>query len=121
MRQTATRKQLLDILKKTPGPISAEEILQRIPVNKTTIYRQLSSLHAAGLISDIRFADRKVRYELTRDHHHHLVCTNCNSVSDVVLPENLDTLASQSTSARNFLITSHYLEFFGLCHNCQSA
>lgn len=121
MRQTTAHKQILKLLQQHPGPVSVEELLKHIPVNKTTIYRQLDALRLAGLVSDVRFTDRKIRYELTsRGHHHHLVCTTCNSVSDVTLTEDLEGLASQTAAKKRFLITSHYLEFFGLCQNCQS-
>ncbi|OGD10011.1 hypothetical protein A2397_01045 [Candidatus Amesbacteria bacterium RIFOXYB1_FULL_44_23] len=119
-RLTQTRSQLLKLLKNTPLPVSAEDLLQKVPVNKTTIYRQLTSMVAQGLIKPVLFTDRTLRYESAdRDHHHHLICTNCKKIIDISFPENIEQTAQTSASAQKFKINTHHLEFFGLCQNCQ--
>jgi Fe2+ or Zn2+ uptake regulation protein len=121
MRMTQTRKKILNLLENSSHPLTADQLLSQINVNKTTIYRQLESLTKSGLLQAVNFGGRKIRYELTSlGHHHHLVCNHCESVTDIVLSEDLNKLASASPTAKNFRITSHYLEFFGLCNRCQS-
>lgn len=120
-RLTATRSQLLRILESSKSPISAEEILTRLSVNKTTVYRQLDSLVKQGIASPVTFTDRTTRYESAKlGHHHHLVCTKCQKVTDVCIPENIDQQVEPIAAAKKFRITFHQLEFFGLCADCQS-
>jgi Fur family ferric uptake transcriptional regulator len=121
MRQTKTHKQILSLLSKSPTPLSVADLLSHLTVNKTTIYRQLESLVKSKLVQEVRFSDRKIRYELTSlPHHHHLICTVCDSVQDILFSENIESLAQLSASDKQFSITNHYLEFFGLCAKCQS-
>lgn len=119
MRQTTFHKHILTLLNSSQAPLSVSEILEKVPANKTTIYRQLNSLIQHRLVQATRFTDRKVRYEpANRTHHHHLVCTKCDQVSDISLPLELVPSAQQVASRNRFLIQDHYLEFFGLCQNC---
>jgi Fur family transcriptional regulator, ferric uptake regulator len=119
MRQTKTRKKLLALLTSARRPISVADLLSHLSVNKTTVYRQLDSLVKAGQVTEVRFSDRKVRYELASlPHHHHLVCTACDSVRDIDLPDDIESIASKFPNRDGFVIQNHYLEFFGLCAKC---
>lgn len=121
MRQTSAHKQIITLLSQSLSPLSASDLLSHITANKTTIYRQLSTLVKNGLVQEIHFSDRKIRYELkNRPHHHHLVCTTCDFVSDISLPHQLEDQVQTLASKTNFKIANHYLEFFGQCTNCQT-
>lgn len=108
-----TRSKIIDILNKSNAPISALDLLTKIKVNKTTIYRELFFLLGSGLINEVDFGDKKKRYELKdQKHHHHLVCLNCKTVVDVNIKESFNT-------PKDFKVIRHNLEFFGLCSSCQ--
>jgi Fur family transcriptional regulator, ferric uptake regulator len=111
------KNKLLNLLEKSHDPISVPDILSKISANKTTIYRELQEFLSDGLISEVDFGDGKKRYELTRDHHHHLVCKDCGKVEDIKIDEKkiLENINNQS----NFLIEKHSMEFFGKCLKCQ--
>jgi Fe2+ or Zn2+ uptake regulation protein len=119
-RLTVARSNLLKILESSPSPISADEILKLLPVNKTTVYRQLQSLINQELVIPVNFSDRTIRYESAKTgHHHHLICTKCHWISDVTIPENVENYIKPIATARKFSIKSHQLEFFGLCQGCK--
>lgn len=121
MRQTQIHRQILELLSRSPSPLSAADLLEQVSANKTTVYRQLSSLVRRGQVQEVRFSDRRVRYEpASRAHHHHLICTGCDTVTDIHFPEDVQSLAQNSASASHFRILNHYLEFFGLCAKCQA-
>ena len=88
-------------------------------VNKTTVYRQLDSLIRKGQIQELDFGEGKKRYELLKDHHHHLICTGCNKVQCVEIEENFKEQEAEIGRKTDFRITGHMLEFFGLCSSCQ--
>lgn len=100
--------QIMDYLKKTG-----------LRVNKTTIYRQLDFLVEQGLIQELDFGEGKKRYELKKEHHHHLICTGCHKVQCIEIKENFKGQEDEIDKKENFKITSHMLEFFGICNNCQ--
>ncbi len=113
IRSTKARSKILDIFSKSSVPIDALELLKKVKVNKTTIYRELDFLLKNGFLNEVNFADGKKRYETKNsDHHHHLVCLNCEKVSDVEVEENF-------VIPKNFKLIKHNLEFFGYCFNCK--
>jgi Fe2+ or Zn2+ uptake regulation protein len=123
---TKNRTAILEFLSNQKKPISAEEILDHVnsehqSVNKTTIYRELFFLLEKGFIKEVEFGDGKKRYEmsLNRPHHHHIFCVNCKRVEDIPLDQEFEAKEKKIETATNYKLTSHMLEFFGLCVNCK--
>jgi Fe2+ or Zn2+ uptake regulation protein len=120
-RLTQPLKQILSIL--TPYPQSASQIFlqlekQGIAINKSTLYRTLTRLHNLQLIQITHLQSQASYYELTpKHHHHHIYCTDCGVIQDISLSER--RLINAVTSHTKFSITSHKLEFFGTCPQCQ--
>ncbi len=123
-RVTKTRAALLDILEQRSSPMSAEDLLaqmhkRRLFPNKTTIYRELAFLVAQGLILEVDLGERKKRYEsIQAGHHHHLICINCHSITEIDLGEHLTTQEEKIRKQNDFWVQRHALEFFGLCAAC---
>lgn len=90
-----------------------------IRLNKTTVYRELQFLNTAGIVRAVDLGDGKKRWEIAKDHHHHLVCTNCQSVAHVNLREDWIVEARKIAMANQFTLFDHQLELFGTCSNCQ--
>ncbi len=87
--------------------------------NKTTLYREMSTLIADNVVRKIDLGDQMLHYELANlPHHHHAVCLRCRNVTDVALEHELDA-AEQVLRSSGFQLTYHSLEFFGLCLDCQ--
>ena len=92
---------------------------------RSSAYRHLTDLHAAGLVRRVTANDEFTRFELAEDlteHHHHLLCVNCGKVIDVTLPAGFehDTAAaiSQLADTEGFQAHSHRLDVLGLCAGC---
>ncbi|MBY0402309.1 MAG: transcriptional repressor [Cyanobacteria bacterium] len=103
---------------------TAQEVLEWIQrsaqspdVSLTSVYRALNHLVEESIIKPLHFNDGQVRYELNSQHmhHHHFVCTQCNSIQIVdVCPFESYSQALQ----QKFHIQYHTFEVFGLCHPC---
>lgn len=123
-RVTKTRQGVLKLLSEHQKPIAAADIgslLEKrgITVNKTTVYREVEFLSREGYIEEVRFADGRRYYEISSEHHHHLVCVRCQGIDDVVL-EN-EFLKEEECIERDigFKVLNHSLEFFGVCARCR--
>lgn len=92
---------------------------QRKTINKTTVYRELAFLTARSVIHEIQLGDRKKHFELIRDHHHHLVCTHCDAIQDITLKKVHVKEMKRVAKQKNFHVTGHSFELFGVCHNCK--
>lgn len=80
-----------------------------------TVYRTLDLLSELGLVRRLDLGDGP-RYELAEDHHHHLVCEDCGSVSEFQqCPLNLDNLPAMD----GFEVRAHSLEVYGRCSDCR--
>ncbi len=119
LRITSVRKQIVSLLSGSASPISVADILTNIKANKTTIYREITVLLSKDFILEVDFGDRIKRYELaSRDHHHHLICLKCKSVTDVDIADDFSEKEKLIASMEKFRVMRHNLEFFGLCVNC---
>lgn len=123
---TKNRTAILEFLSNQDKPIAADEILAHIQaehqaVNKTTIYRELFFLLEHVFISEVEFGDGKKRYEiaLNRPHHHHIICVNCKQVEDIPLDHEFESQEKLIEKTTGYKLTSHMLEFFGVCSRCK--
>ncbi len=126
-RITPARGAIIDIFAKSSTPLTVELIRaalakRKLPVNKTTVYREIEFLLGHGLIRVVRLDDSTKYYELISGHHHHVVCTNCGRFEDVettAIEAYLTTLEKKLTKKIAFNSIKHSLEFFGECSACQ--
>lgn len=122
---TKARRLIIEILLNSSSPISVLDILAafdslKIPVNKTTVYREVSFLKAQQIVTEIDLGEGKKRYELNTDtHHHHIVCINCEKIEDIPFEKDIHLQEEKIEKNINFKILNHNLEFFGLCQSCQ--
>ena len=123
-RITNAREKLIELFCSAAQPLTVSELLTRlkrhgISPNKTTVYRELEFLVEQKILSEIDLLDRKKRYELLDDgHHHHLLCDKCGKIQCVEMKNDLEHLESRLVREFGFKIKRHVLEFFGNCREC---
>lgn len=124
IKLTIARKGIIEVLFKAGQPLSAEEILVKLKKVKNnpdqaTVYRQVSFLRNAKIISELDFGDGKKRYEYDfKKHHHHLVCLKCGKIEDFTPHLDLEKEEVQIGKSKCFKVSYHSLEFFGTCKDC---
>ncbi len=124
-RVTVARRAMLRVLCEAPIPVTAVHLLRALAergvvVNKSTVYRELQFFQKKGIARAIQFDERTKRYERTPDaHKHHLICTECKKIEDVVLDHDLDQVERRLTHEKKFKLQRHALEFYGVCGECQ--
>ncbi len=126
-RYTSGRRAIVDLLVSAGHPVSIGDIAERLPgLPRSSAYRHLTDLHAAGLVRRVTASDEFTRFELAEDlteHHHHLLCMNCGKVIDVTLPATFEQQAAEAigqlADAEGFEAHSHRLDVLGLCAACR--
>jgi Fur family ferric uptake transcriptional regulator len=93
LRCTSARLAVMQYLLSATGPLTHAEVSEAVgPVkgfDRATIYRNLTELTEAGLVSRVELGDHVWRFELKRagephakgDDHPHFLCTTCGEVS----------------------------------------
>lgn len=126
-RFTQSRRHIVDVLATADRPLSIPEILEATPaVAQSSAYRNLASLEKVGVVTRVVTSDEWARYELSEaitGHHHHLVCSQCGAVTDVVVPDDvekrLDGALVDVAGSVGFRLQHHRLDLIGVCKKCQ--
>ncbi|MGB0925321.1 MAG: Fur family transcriptional regulator [Minisyncoccia bacterium] len=116
---TKQRLALLNELSQYKIPVTIDTLSQALvgDMNTTTVYRSLALLVSAGVVYQTDFRDGMAYFELQHsNHHHHLVCTQCNQKQDISFCPQKSF--SNIEKEHNFTITNHIFEIFGLCKTC---
>lgn len=84
------------------------------------VAQTLDLLTRYGLAVRRDFEGGPPRYEHQHlgEHHDHLICTRCGSISEFYDPE-LEALQQKVTKAQGFHPLRHMLHIYGLCNRCQ--
>jgi Fe2+ or Zn2+ uptake regulation protein len=124
LRATPARLALMNLLETSDKPIDVQTMIdylnnKDVNTDPATVFRIVNMFTEKGLTKQIQLQEGKFRYELsTKADHHHLVCTKCGDIQDIS-DCNIAVLENDIEKKKNFKVTSHSLEFFGLCANCQ--
>ena len=92
-------------------------------IGKATIYRALDLLVRSKLVAALDFGEGFKRYEhrLSADPiHEHLICLNCNTVTEFQSDE-VHRIEATVSVRHGFRPTRHKLEIYGLCRECTAA
>lgn len=126
LRVTSPRVAILGVLTDAHDHLTVDDVARRTreqlgSVSTQAVYDVLAALHAAGLARRFEPPGSPARYEArVGDNHHHLVCRECGSVTDV------DCVVSEPpclepVDAHGYLVAEAEVTFWGTCPDCQPA
>jgi len=124
-RQTAQRRAILDALVHASGPLTPQEVLDaarsvHAGLGLATVYRNLSTLEAAGEVIPVHLPGESARFEPAgRGHHHHFSCETCGVVFELDASCPVAVLEGV-TLPGGFTVKHHELTLYGLCPECRS-
>jgi Fur family transcriptional regulator, ferric uptake regulator len=125
LKVTAPRRKILEILTRSAKRhLSAEAIYRLLldsheDIGLATVYRVLSQLEAAGLVTRHHFEGGTSVFELNEGaHHDHMVCLSCGRVEEFVDPkiEERQVVAAKSLG---YALCDHSLILYGHCSRCR--
>lgn len=124
LRVTSARIAVLQVLELTKHPIDISELIKcverkKILVDQATIYRIIEHFIQKKLVKRIQFSEKKSYYEAKLYDHHHAICEKCHKVEDI-LRCSIDRIEREIEKNIGFRVSSHSLEYFGVCKNCQT-
>lgn len=122
LKTTKKRLLILSLLSNSDTPLTSEDILEQaskeININLSTIYRALNALTEKGILLKQLSNDGKTYFQINnRKHKHQLICSLCNKVVLVDCCP-LKRFENDLCEETGFTITSHNLEFTGICPEC---
>jgi len=125
LKITKQRRTVLKIFLESKDHVSVEELYNTVlktepKIGLATVYRTLALLTKSGLALEMDFGDGQKRYESSYRslHHDHMVCTECGKILEFNHPL-IEKYQEEVAKQKNFKITSHKLDLFGLCKDCK--
>jgi len=125
LKITKQRRAVLEAFLGIEDHISAEDLYKIVSAKEpkiglATVYRTLSLLTESGLAEELDFGEGQKRYEhkYLHSHHDHMICTQCGKILEFQNPM-IEKLQEDVAREHRFEMTSHKLDLFGLCSDCQ--
>ncbi|MDP3586825.1 MAG: Fur family transcriptional regulator [Sulfuricurvum sp.] len=85
-----------------------------------TVYRTLSLLEDSEMVTSLSFGAQGKKYELgAKDHHDHIICTKCGSISEFV-DEEIESRQKKIAEELGFIMQEHSMQIYGICKTCQT-
>ncbi len=119
-KYTDKRELMLNLFQKEGRYLTAKEILDymqaKFPgLSFDTVYRNLSLFERLGILEGTEWdGERRYRIHCNKDHHHHMICTDCGKTKLLHICPMNGILGEPD----DFEITGHKFEIYGLCAEC---
>jgi len=127
LKYTKQRELILKIIYNNDGHFTPEDIYNlikesypEVKLGIATVYRTLTLLEEANIVSSISFGAQGKKYEFgLKDHHDHLVCLKCGSIEEFI-DETIERQQEKIAQKFNFKMTNHIMKITGTCSACQA-
>lgn len=84
-----------------------------------TVYRTLALLEESNIVTSLSFGAQGKKYELgAKEHHDHLICTECGRITEFV-DEEIEKRQHAITDELGFKMEDHSMQIYGICAECQ--
>ena len=106
------------------GHMSNEDIYTEVikahpSLSLATVYKNIILMVVKGVLVEVPIAGRKSKYELCKDDHIHLVCTECGEVKDKPHMQETDNVLHSLTTTEHFKLEKQQINLYGVCEKCQ--
>jgi len=127
LKYTKQRELILQIIYDNHGHFTPEDIYNLIKMSYpdvklgiATVYRTLTLLEEANIVSSISFGTQGKKYEFgLKAHHDHLVCLKCGGIEEF-FDETIEQQQEAIAKKFNFKMTDHIMKITGICSACQA-
>ena len=127
LKFTIQREVILETLYNSDEHLTPEAlhhlIQEKQPDLKTgiaTVYRTLALLEESNVVTSLSFGAQGKKYELgAKEHHDHLICTECGKITEFV-DEEIERRQHAITDELGFKMKDHSMQIYGICLECQA-
>ena len=123
LKRSEQREVILDAFLRSERHLSVDDLLQlvqkkRPDIGRTTVYRTLKLLKAAGLASELALQGQtRFERDYQRAHHDHFICNSCGEIFEFS-SEEIERAQDEIAASIGFVIDGHRHHIFGLCRRC---
>ena len=94
-----------------------KKLLSKFPsISLATIYKNINAMIEKVFLSEVKIANTKSVFELVKEEHAHLVCSQCGNIEDMIL--DVSSILTEANNRSQFKINSTNIILEGLCCSC---
>jgi Fur family ferric uptake transcriptional regulator len=126
LKRSGPREIVLEAFLASDRHLSVDDLLKIVSrkhpdIGRTTVYRTLKLLHAAGLARELSVLGfTRFERDWKRDHHDHFICRGCGEIFEFTSPE-IERMQDLIAEKLGFVVEGHLHHIFGRCNRCASA
>ena len=126
LKRSEQREVIVDTFLRSDRHLSVDDLLRlvqkrRPDIGRTTVYRTLKLLQAAGLARSWTLQGQtRFEREYKREHHDHFICNVAATRSSSSRAPTSSASRTRSRRDIGFVIEGHRHHIFGLCRRCAS-
>jgi len=130
LRLTKQRAEILRVIYGTHKHVTADQLfdllqaggqVRDLKISRATVYRTLALMAEGGFVTALdlgRESGTLYEHTLGHKHHDHMICLDCGRIIEFS-DEALEVVQAEAIARHGFVPTSHRLNVFGTCSNCQ--
>ncbi len=125
LKATFQRMNILECID-VHGHISIDTIYEQVvkrhsSLSLATVYKNIILMVENGVLVEVPITGKKSKYELIKEDHIHLVCTECGEVEDKPMHAFTNGLFTSITEQEHFTLSKQQINLYGVCIHCQEA
>lgn len=122
LKLTQQRSAIFAMLASTDSHPTPEEVYSEIrrsmpSISLATVYKILDLFHSRGFVRRVSTQGQVARYDANVETHHHLICSNCGRIRDIVLNGD-DAARYPIPASAGFQVSDYEIQFHGTCADC---
>lgn len=122
LKNTHQRELIFKTFLESKGHITIEALLEKVRkkdanIGYATVYRTLLLLQECGLAVQRNFGEGQSLFEVSGEHHDHLICTKCHAIIEFE-NDQIEMIQEQIAKKHKFQLISHRHELYGICPKC---
>ncbi len=122
LKATPQRLAILDLIHRS-GHISIEDMFVEIrhkfsSISLATLYKNVNTMLESSLLKEIKISGNKTKYELDKDRHSHILCSECGELYDIPLDPLM--VLKESSHFSDYVIDDASIVINGTCKQCKS-
>ena len=126
LKFTIQREVILETLYNSDEHLTPEALHKKIQeqypdlnTGIATIYRTLGLLESEEIVTSLSFGAQGKKYELgAKEHHDHMICTECGAITEFV-DEEIEKRQHIIAEKHGFLMKDHSMQIYGICAECR--
>jgi len=122
LKATFQRMTILSVIDKL-GHASIDEIYEGVKkthptLSLATVYKNILTMVSHNVLTEVPIEGKKSKYEIKKDEHIHLVCTDCGDVIDIDTNLMIMSALKELSKEMDFEMNHTQINLYGICRKC---